>query len=162
VGGHRIFVVATTLAETRHALEMAQSLAHHSDSALSVVVPLVTHATIGSARANVHDLDVADLDTLDPELSVSSVRALFTTWSLEPEIIVVPTLGVPPIASVVPADSTVIVCGPMHRFFETRQQRIVRELAKRLQDVVFLPFPDTPRAGENPQPETDVMRHLVC
>jgi hypothetical protein len=47
-------------------------------------------------------------------------------------------------------------------YFETRQQRIARALAKRVQDVVFLPFPDAPRAGENPQPETEVMRHLVC
>jgi hypothetical protein len=159
---HRIFIVGTTLAETRHALDLAQSLANRAGAQIAVIVPVVSHATVSSARANAHGLDVAALDSLDPQLSPSRVRALFPTMPLEPEIIVVPALNAATIASIVPAGSTAIVCGPLHRFFETRQQRIARELAKRLQDVVFLPFPDAPRALENPQPETEVMRHLVC
>jgi hypothetical protein len=117
---------------------------------------------MSSARANVHDLDVADLDRLDPELDASSVRALLTPMSFEAEIIVAPDVTLPSIVSIVPAGSTVIVCGPMHRFLETRQQRIARWLAKQSYDVVFLPSPDALRASESPQPETEVLRHLVC
>jgi hypothetical protein len=160
--GHRIFIVATTLGETRHALDVARSLANRADARLGVVVPLANHAMLSSARANVHDLDVADLDQLDPELNVSSVRGLLMRMSLAGEIVVAPDLSLSSIESIAPAGSTVIVCGPMHRFLETRQQRIARGLANRSYDVVFLPFPDAVRASENPQPGTDVMRHLVC
>jgi hypothetical protein len=158
----RIFIVATTLGETRHALDVARSLADRADARLGVIVPVATHAMMSSARANVDGLDAADLDQLDPELNVSSVRSLLMEMSLEAEIIVAPDLNLPSIESITPVRSTIIVCGPMHRFIETRQQRIARELAKRLHDVVFLPSPDAPRSGENPQPETEVMRHLVC
>ena len=161
---HRIFVLATTLDETRHALEVAQSLAETSRSELAVIVPLADHATVSSARANVEGLDVADLDVFDPDLTASSVRSLFAMLSLEPEVIVSPALSSSRIAQIVPAGSTVIICGPMHRFFETRQQRIVRELAKRGQDVVFLPFPDPRPPVDSTQweTETEIMRRLVC
>lgn len=158
---HRIFVVATTLAETRHALDVAQPLATRAGSRLAVVVPVVNHATVSSARANVHDLDVAALDALDPQMSASRLRTLFSTLLLEPEVIVVSALTAARIAAIVPAGSTVIVCGPLHRFFETRQQRIARDLARRLQDVVFLPHPDAALAVEHP-PGTEAMPHLVC
>lgn len=126
--GHRVFVVATTLSETRHAL------------------------------------DVADLEVLDPDLTVSSVRSLFAPLSLEPDVIVIPALSSSHIAPIIGAGSTVIICGPMHRFLETRQQRVARELAKRRQDVVFLPYPDPfrPADGTQWETETEMMRRLVC
>ena len=66
------------------------------------------------------------------------------------------------VATLVPPGATVVVCGPMHRFLETAEQRVARELAAQPYNVVFLPY-----AAQSPRldpvyRETELMRHLVC
>jgi hypothetical protein len=76
VQGHRVFVIATTGDETRHALAVGQALAAGAKADLSVVVPVPERVTVSSARAGVHDLPVDDLSRPDPELSHGAVRRL--------------------------------------------------------------------------------------
>jgi hypothetical protein len=116
VQDHRVFVIATTADETRHAL------------------------TVSSARAGVHDLPVDDLSVPDPELSDGVVRRLADRLDIHPTITVISGWSLQRLLSVLPSGATVVICGSMNHFVETPEQKIARELSRRQFDVVFLPY----------------------
>ena len=158
----RVFVIATTVDGTRHALEVAQTLAVGAHADLSVVVPLPERVTVSSARAGVHELPVDDLAHPDGELSDCVVRALVERMDLHPKITVMNGWSLQRLLGVLPSGATVVICGSMNHFIETPEQKIARELSRRQFDVVFLPYLPPPNDGIRASMETEIMRRLIC
>jgi hypothetical protein len=114
------------------------------------------HVTVSSGRAHVHGLPMEDLDPY-PRASAAAVRELL--GARRPgDIIVAPGSSARDVAAVLPRGATVVICGAFHRFIETDEQCLARELTKRGFDVVFLPRGDEPRRQEpSPGPATLVL-----
>lgn len=157
----RVFVVATTADETRHALDMAQMLAAGAHVDLSLIVPVPNRVTVSSARAGVHDEPVDDAAHPDPRLSESVVRALADHMDLHPRVTVVPGWSVDRLIAVMPPGATVVICGGLNRLLETPEQRIARELSRRNFDVVFLPYVAPEDDRQRIFHESDMIRHLI-
>jgi hypothetical protein len=159
---HCLFVIATTVDETRHALEVGQTLTSGGHANLSVVVPIPERLVLSSARAGVRDIPVDDLSHPDAELSECVVRALAERMELHPKITVLNGWSLEQLLGVLPSGATVVICGPMNHFVESPEQRIARELSRRKFDVVFLPYMPPPNDGVWTFQETEMMRHLIC
>jgi len=137
VGGQVIYVLATTLEETEHALALAQGLTKATHDRFAVIVPLPERITVSSARAHVSGVAVEDAEHPDPALTVADVRALIDRFDPSSQILVTRGVDAANLRPVLPPGATVVICGPMHRFFETPEQRVARQLSNRGFDVVF-------------------------
>lgn len=158
----RVYVVATTRQETQHALEWAEMLASSRQSTLTVVVPVPAQLQVSSGRAHAYSIPVDDPEHPDPGLGVAEVRALVGATTSALTMVATTGFTASHLASVLPTHATVVLCGPMHRFIETREQRVARELAKRQFDVVFLPYRDALAQRDDVGCETDMIRQLRC
>jgi hypothetical protein len=156
-----VYALATTLEETRHALQLARALAADAGARRSVIVASPERVTVSSPRAHAHDLPIEDADMSVLRVNVSTIRALAETLGLDPQIIAAREASAPGLASVLPSGATVVICGPMHRFLETPEQRVVRELSKANFDVVFLPHPHASGLPPRFSEQTEMMRHLI-
>jgi hypothetical protein len=136
-GAGPVFVLATTIESTRRAFEVARALGHDRHAAIRIVTAPREKITVSSARAHVHDIEV----DWDPEPSVSDefLRALIETDGTGARLIVGPSMEPSDIAAVLPSHATVVLGGPVRRFFESSEQRLARTLTHAGCDVVFVP-----------------------
>jgi hypothetical protein len=138
---HGIYVIATTLRTTSHALDVASALAREHDQGVAVLVPSPVRLTISSARAGVHNLPV-ELPEVPGRATLETVRSLVADEHRLADVRVTDARDARGFANVLPPSATVILAGPIHHFLETREQRLARTLTSLGYDVIFLPCPD--------------------
>ncbi len=136
---HGIYVVATTLPATTHALRVAEALASAQRSDVTVLVSPPDRVTVSSARAHVYDVPVEyDSQQITPE----AVKDLVAREHAPADIQTTDTRSAGHLVSVLPPSSTVVLAGAIHHFIATYEQRLARKLAQLGYDVIFLPCPD--------------------
>jgi hypothetical protein len=133
-----VFVIATTVRATQHALDVARTLAHGQGQDVTVLVSSPEHATITSARAHVYHLPVEFPEPPD-RATEDAVRHLVADEDRNAVVRVTDARDARSFAKALPPSATVVLAGPIHRFVETREQRLARELNAFGYDVVFLP-----------------------
>jgi hypothetical protein len=136
-----VYVVATTIHATSHALDVAGALAREQGRRVTVLVSAPPRVTITSARAGVYDLPVP-LPEVPGKATVDAVRQLVTSGHRVADVVVTEARDARGFAQVLPVSAAVVLAGPIHHFVETQEQRLARKLATMGYDVVFLPCPD--------------------
>ena len=139
-----MFVVATTLDETRHALEVARPLACGCGCRLAVVVPPTDHVTVSSGRAHAYRLPADEL-TSDPVVTEEIVRTLTADLNPPAEVMVAPGT-VEALAGVLPPGATVVIAGPL-----APRRRTVRTASRSAAGESRLQC-HLPAVGERPWP----------
>jgi hypothetical protein len=137
----RVYVVATTLPATTHALRVAEALAKERGTGVTVLASLPERVTVSSARANVYDLPVpyaAEPQQVTPETAKDLVAREHSGASVQ----TTNASDVRHLAQVLPRSATVVLAGAIHHFIESREQRLARRLTTLGYDVVFLPCPE--------------------
>jgi len=136
--GGGVYVVATTIDETRQAIATARVLAHERHGKLTVLATWAEPVTISVSRANVYDLP-ADLVRW-PDCTVAVARPLLSAVDEPADLVVVPELTVQELTKVVPPHASVVICGPLRWVLGSPEQRLASKLARRAVDVIFLPY----------------------
>jgi hypothetical protein len=136
-----VYVIATTIRATSHALDVAGALAREQGKRVTVLVSAPPRVTITSARAGVYDLPVP-LPEVPGKATVDAVRNLVISDHRLADVMVTEARDARGFAQVLPASAAVVLAGPIHHFVETQEQRLARRLATMGYDVVFLPCPD--------------------
>jgi hypothetical protein len=136
-----IYVVATTVRATLHALDVASALAKERGKDITVLVSTPERVTISSARAHVYNLPVE----LPPALRAATpeaIRNLVASEHREAEVRVTDARDARGFAGILPPSASVVLAGPIHHFVETQEQRLARRLTTLGYEVVFLPCAD--------------------
>jgi hypothetical protein len=136
-----IYVVATTVRATSHALEVATTLARERNQGVTVLVSAPERITITSARAHVYNLPV-ELPAAARHATPEAIRHLVASDHREANVRVTDARDARGFAKVLPPDSRVVLAGPIHHFLETQEQRLARKLSTLGFDVIFLPSTD--------------------
>jgi hypothetical protein len=136
-----IYVVATTRRTTPHAFEVASTIASEHGKHVTVLVSVPERVTITSARAGVYNLPVEFPDAPDTA-TPDVVRQLVAGEHRDADVRVTDARDARGFARVLPPSASVVLAGPIHRFFETPEQRLARKLTALGYDVIFLPCPD--------------------
>jgi hypothetical protein len=136
-----IYVVATTVRATSHALAVATTLARERNQGVTVLVSAPEHITITSARAHVYNLPV-ELPAAAGQATPEAIRHLVDSDHREADVRVTEARDAGGFAKVLPPDASVVLAGPIHHFVETREQRLARKLTTLGYDVIVLPCPD--------------------
>jgi hypothetical protein len=138
---HGVYVIATTLPATTHALRVAEALARERGIGVAVLASPPEHVTVSSARAHAFNLPVdygdeaqrvtpdAASDLIAREHSAASIRTTMTRDAHH-------------LARVLPRTATLVLAGAIHQFIESPEQRLARKLTGFGFDVVFLPCPE--------------------
>jgi hypothetical protein len=136
-----IYVIATTLRATSHALDVASALAHEHGKNVAVLVSSPERITITSARAHVYNLPV-ELPAAPGTATLEAVRNLVTTAHRDTAVRVTAARDARGFARILPQSASVVLAGPIHHFVETPPQCLARKLTALGYDVVFLPCAD--------------------
>jgi hypothetical protein len=136
-----IYVVATTLRATSHALDVASALAREQGKHVAVLVSSPERITISSARAHVYNLP-AELPAPPETATPEAIRNLVAVEHREADVRVTAARDARCFARILPPPVSIVLAGPIHHFVETQEQRLVRKLATMGYDVLFLPSPD--------------------
>jgi hypothetical protein len=136
-----IYVVATTVHATTHALDVAGALAREQGKAVKVLVSAPVHITITSARAGVYNLPF-ELPEAPGRATPGAVQNLVARERRPVDVVVTDAHDARGFAKVLPLSAAVVVGGPIHHFVETREQRLTRQLVTMGYDVIFLPCAD--------------------
>jgi hypothetical protein len=136
-----VYVVATRVHATSHALDVAGSLAREQGKTVTVLVSAPQHLTITSARAGVYNLPV-QLPEVPGRATAEAVRNLVASEHRLADVVITEARDARGFAQVLPPSAAVVVAGPIHHFVETHEQRLARKLATMGYNVIFLPCPD--------------------
>ena len=137
-----VFVLATSAESTRPALAIARALAGTRRAPLNIITSLPEKLTVSSDRAHVRDLAIDDWNS-DSVPSPEFLRALAATDAPGANVIVGRSIEPRDIAALLPPHATVVLCGPVRHFLESREQQLARRLSEAGYDVVFIPRPET-------------------
>jgi hypothetical protein len=136
-----VYVVATTVHATAHALDVASALAREHGSNVTILVSAPERCTITSARAGVYDLPV-QFPEVPGTLTAEAVRNLVASEHRSADVVVTEAHDARDFARVLPPSAAVVLSGPIHHFVETHEQRLARKLTTMGYEVIFLPCPD--------------------
>jgi hypothetical protein len=136
-----VYVVATRIHATSHALDVAGVLAREQGKSVTVLVSAPRRFTITSARAGVYNLPV-QFPEVPGMATAEGVRNLVAGEHRRADVVVTEARDARGFAHVLPPSATVILAGPIHHFVETQEQRLARKLATLGFEVIFLPCPD--------------------
>ncbi len=138
-----VYVVATTLAATAHALDVARALASEARKPVTVLVSRPRRLMLNSSIAHAYNLQVEDVEARD-RATIDEIRGLVLSEA-NPAISVVETDAhrAAEFAHVLPRGATVVLAGPIHHFLETHEQVLARKLTKLGYETVFLPSQET-------------------
>jgi hypothetical protein len=136
-----VYVVATRVHATAHALDVADALAREHGGKVTILVSAPTRCTITSARAGVYDLPV-EFPEVPGTATVKAVQDLVASQRRSADVVVTEAHDARQFARVLPPTAAVVLAGPIHHFVETHEQRLARKLATMGYEVIFLPCPD--------------------
>jgi hypothetical protein len=136
-----IYVVATTVHATSHALDVAGMLANEQGKNVRVLVSAPEHITVTSGRAGVHNLPI-ELPEFPGRATPEAVQDLIASEHRLVDLVVTDAHDAREFAKVLPPSASVVLSGPLRHFIETHEQRLARKLAPMGYDVIFLPCPD--------------------
>jgi hypothetical protein len=136
-----IYVVATAVRVTSHALEVATTLARERNQGVTVLVSAPERITITSARAHVYNLPV-ELPSAAGQATPEAIGHLVASYHREADVRVTEARDARDFAKILPPDASVVLAGRIHHFVETQEQRLARKLTTLGYDVIFLPCPD--------------------
>jgi hypothetical protein len=136
-----VYVVATRIYATSHALDVAGALAREQGKSVTVLVSAPQRFTISSVRAGVYNLPV-HFPEVPGRATAEAVRNLVAGEHRLADVVVTEARDARGFAHVLPPSATVILAGPIHHFVETQEQRLARKLSTMGFDVIFLPCPD--------------------
>jgi hypothetical protein len=136
-----IYVVATRIHATIHALDVAGSLAREQGKTVTVLVSAPQRFTVTSARAGVYNLPV-EFPEVPGMATAEAVRNLVASEHRLADVVVTEARDARGFAQVLPPSVAVVLAGPIHHFVETHEQRLARKLSTMGYDVIFLPCPD--------------------
>ncbi|MGE4054613.1 MAG: hypothetical protein AB7F99_07425, partial [Vicinamibacterales bacterium] len=122
-----IYVVATTVRATSHALEVATTLARGRNQGVTVLVSAPERITITSARAHVYNLPL-ELPATAGQATPGAIRHPVARDLREADVQVTEAGDARGFAKVLPPDASVVHAGPIHHFVETQEQRLARKL----------------------------------
>jgi hypothetical protein len=138
---HTVYVVATTLPATAHALNVARALSVRHGNSIVVIVAPCRPITISSARAHAYNLPVEDPDA-PQRATPEAVRDLVARDQAEARVLVNDAHNAGSLAQLLPPRASVVLAGPIHQFVETREQQLARKLTDMGYDVTFVPCRD--------------------
>jgi hypothetical protein len=136
-----VYVIATTVHATSHALDVAGVLAKEQGKAVRVLVSAPQRITITSARAGVHNLPI-ELPPVPGRATPEAVHNLVASEQRLVDVQVTDARDAQGFGKVLPPSATVVLAGPLHHFVEAQEQRLARKLATMGFDVILLPCPD--------------------
>jgi hypothetical protein len=136
-----VYVVATRVHATSHALDVAGSLAREQGKNVTVLVSAPRRLTITSARAGVYNLPV-EFPEVPGRATAEAVRNLVASEHRLADVVVTEARDARGFAHVLPPSAAVVLAGPIHHFVETHEQRLARKLSTMAYEVIFLPCPD--------------------
>jgi hypothetical protein len=136
-----IYVVATTVRATAHALEVATTLAKERNRSVTVLVSAPERITVTSGRANVYNLPV-ELPLAAGQATPDAIRRLVASDDIDADVQVTEARDAPGLARMLPPAASVVLADPIRHFVETPEQRLARTLTTRGYDVIFLPSRD--------------------
>jgi hypothetical protein len=136
-----IYIVATTVRATSHALKVATTLARERKKGVTVLVSAPERITITSARAHVYNLPV-ELPVAAGQATPDAIRHLVASDHRGADVRVTEARHAHGFAKILPPAASVVLAGPIHHFVETQEQRLARKLTTLGYDVIFLPCPD--------------------
>jgi hypothetical protein len=143
--GDAVYVVATTVDETRQAIATACMLARDRHCKLTVVASRREPVIASCPRAHVYDLPAYDVVSW-PDCTEEAARTLLAAVNEPADVLVVGEFTALKLTTVLPSHATVIICGPVGWVLGSPEQRLARKLANRDFDVMFLPFVAHPHA----------------
>jgi hypothetical protein len=136
-----VYVIATRIYATSHALDVAGALAREQGRSITVLVSAPQRFTITSARAGAYNLPV-QFPEVSGMVTAEAVRHMVAGEHRLADVVVTEARDAHGFAHVLPPSATVILAGPIHHFVETQEQRLTRKLSTMGFDVIFLPCPD--------------------
>lgn len=136
-----VYVVATRVHATSHALDVAGALAREHGQTVTVLVSAPQRFTITSARAGVYNLPV-QFPEVPGRATADAVRNLVGSEHRLADVVVTEARDARGFAQVLPPSAAIVLAGPIHHFVETQEQRLARKLSTMGYDVIFLPCPD--------------------
>jgi hypothetical protein len=136
-----VYVIATTVHATSHALEVAGAFAKERGKAVSVLVSAPQRITITSARAGVYNLPI-EFPEVPGRATPEAVHNLVASEQRLVDVHLTDARDAEGFGKVLPPSATVVLAGPLHHFVEAQEQRLARKLATMGFDVIFLPCPD--------------------
>jgi hypothetical protein len=141
-GAHgAVYVIATTVHATSHALDVAGALAKEQGKAIRVLVSAPQRITITSARAGVYNLPI-EFPEGPGRATPEAVQNLVASGPGLVDVQITDARDAQGFSKVLPPSATVVLAGPLHHFVEAQEQRLARKLATMGFDVILLPCPD--------------------
>lgn len=136
-----VYVVATRICATSHALDVAGALAREQGKSVTVLVSAPQRFTITSARAGVYNLPI-EFPEVPGRATPEAVHNLVASEHRLADVVVTEARDARGFAQVLPPSVAVVLAGPIHHFVETQEQRLARKLATMGFEVIFLPCPN--------------------